>query len=346
MSFPIMFTGDMPQQIQNPGNKTHNAEFGCRSCFVPDTDRGNLQLDILSAGRYQAPIKKLYDQAMTPPTKTARAVILQKYGPTAEGPYFRECYPMMNPQRANPNDPFHAELGLCKYFSEALLEGILSPSGILAYRDACNDVEVPHRWGQPQNPVSHKGSMVFSEHGRMAIMNPFVLMYLFANKASRHSKETKPYQKDGIPDRIKQEFGREVGEFKAHIQILRTSFILAKTVYLTLKRSLNREEQNELHSTIVGVCFRCFLDPQFNDTYHLPDADFVAYVLQVNYQYEGGVSKLRRCPQHLPRSPLRARYTELRNHLQCNNHDGGTKAQGIQTTCHPHQHTRKRFPAS
>lgn len=332
VSFPIMFTGDMPQQNQNSGNKTHNAEFGCRSCFVSDVNRGNLQLDILSTGRYQAPIKRLYNQAMVLPTRTARTVILQKYGLTAEGPYFAECYPMLDPQRANPNDPFHAELRLCKYFSEALLDGILSPSGILAYREAWNDVEVPHRWGQPQNPVSHKGSMVFSEHGRMAIMNPFVLMHLFTNKASRHSRETKKYLKAGVEERVKQSFGREVGELSARLQILRTSYILAKTVHLALKRSLNREEQAMFHSTVIAVRLSPYTRPEVTsifDAYQILDADSIAYVFQVNYRDEGWVSKVRRRPQHPFGPPLRARCTEFRHHVQRSNHDGGAEAQDI-----------------
>ncbi|KAI5839144.1 hypothetical protein DFP73DRAFT_460823, partial [Morchella snyderi] len=174
-AFPLLFIGDMPQQNQNSGCKTHNAEFGCRSCFVPDTQRGNLTLDISSTGRYKAQVELIYQQSLQLRTKTAKLVIWKKYGLSPEGPFFSRCFPMMDTQRACPNDPMHAELRFSKYFAEALLEGILSPTGILAYREAWNIVEVPYGWGQPQNPLSHKGSMVFSEHGRMPIMNPFVL---------------------------------------------------------------------------------------------------------------------------------------------------------------------------
>lgn len=38
-AFPLLFTGDMPQQNQNSGSKTLNAEFGCRSCFATDLQR-------------------------------------------------------------------------------------------------------------------------------------------------------------------------------------------------------------------------------------------------------------------------------------------------------------------
>lgn len=254
-AFPLLFTGDMPQQNQNSGNKTHNAEYGCRYCFVHDSSRGNLLLDVHETGRYQAPSKLMYKKAMSIGTKGGRAAALQKIGLTAEGPYFTKCYPMLDPQRSNPNDPMHAELRLCKYFSDALIEGMLSPSGILAYREAWNDVEVPYGWGQPQNPVSHKGSMVFSEHGRMAIMNPFVLMHLFTNEHSKHSIQTKTYLKAGIEARTRATFCQELDtQHEAKLCILKTSYALAKTVHMTLKKSLTIEEQRNLHLAVYQVC--------------------------------------------------------------------------------------------
>lgn len=253
-AFPLLFTGDMPQQNMNSGNKSHNAEFGCRSCFVPDIQRGNLYLDTRLTGRYRAPTERLFEYAASLRTKTARMALQQKYGLTTEGPYFTKCYPMLDPQRANPNDPLHAELRLCKYYSEALLEGILSPAGISAYREAWNKVEVPYRWGQPQNPVSHKGSMVFSEHGQMAVMNPFVLMHLFTNRESPAFNGQKSYTKTGAEARLKASFGTpEVLSREPHLQILRTAFLLSKTVHLTLKRSLNPRERGEFAIMIKEV---------------------------------------------------------------------------------------------
>lgn len=251
-AFPLLFTGDMPQQNQNYGNKTHNAEFGCRSCFVPDIQRGNLFLDVFASARYRAPTRKLFDNIASLRTKAARAAAQQKYGLTPEGPYFSMCYPMLDPQRANPNDPLHAELRLCKYFSEALLEGILSPSGILAYRTAWNSINVPYRWGQPQNPVSHKGSMVFSEHGQMAIMNPFVLLHLFT---TQDAKSRKSYLKASAEGRLKTSFDDGVVGREPSHQVLRTGFMLAKTVYLTLKRSLTQREKAEFDVTIIEVIY-------------------------------------------------------------------------------------------
>lgn len=290
-AFPLLFTGDMPQQNQNSGNKTHNAEFGCRSCLVPESKRGELQqLDIMATGRFKAPTKRLFEFASSLRTKTAPNALLQKYGLTAEGPYFLKCYPMLDPQRSNPNDSLHAELRLCKYYSEALLEGILSPTGITAYRDAWNDVEVPYRWGQPQNPVNHKGSMVFSEHGQMAVMNPFVLMHMLSNRnrpAERSGTSTKTYLKATVEGRIKKSYGSWPGLplREPRLQILRTAYLLSKTVHLTLKRRPTVQESTQLLPTIKEVTSL----PSFVSTVfcvlglskiHL-DANYASYVLRL-----------------------------------------------------------------
>lgn len=249
-TFPIMFTGDMPQQNQNSGNKTHNAQFGCRSCFIPNFQRGNLMFDTVASGRYRAPVKRLYDEAMALVSRSARTDTLRKYGLTADGPYFARCYPMLDPQRANPNDPMHAELRLSKYFAETLVDGILSPTGILAYRAVWDYVDVPFGWGQPQNPVNHKGSMVFSEHGQIAIMHPFVLLHMLTDCESYFSREEKSHFKAAVESRMIQAFGT-LGA--ARMNIIRTAFLMAKTIHLTLKRSLTTAEQREFHSTAIEV---------------------------------------------------------------------------------------------
>ncbi|KAI5837765.1 hypothetical protein DFP73DRAFT_600775 [Morchella snyderi] len=158
-------------------------------------------------------------------TKGRGAAALQKIGLTAEGPYFTKCYSMLDPQRSNPNDPMHAEIRLRKYFSDALIEGMLSPSWILAYREA--------------------------DHGRMAIMNPFVLVHLFTNQHSKHSIQTKTYLKAGIDARTRTTFYQELdAQQEAKSCILRTSYALVMTVYMTLKKSLTIEEQRNLHLAV------------------------------------------------------------------------------------------------
>ncbi|KAI5839645.1 hypothetical protein DFP73DRAFT_598240 [Morchella snyderi] len=259
-AFPLLFTGDMPQQNQNSGNKTHQAEFGCRSCMVIDKDRGNLNVEIVGTGRYMAPTQRFYLHALDLKTKKARDAALQSRGLTLEGPYFKKCYRMLDPQRANPNDCMHAELRLAKYLEEALLDGILSPAGISAYREAWNDVEMPYKWGQPQNPVKHKGSMVFNEHGRVAIVNPFVLMHMFTNDRWKHTSSISQrerdklrisYVKKGVYTRLEQTFEHEtISGMNPKLQFIRVAYALAKTINLTLKETLTSTDRSNFSNVV------------------------------------------------------------------------------------------------
>lgn len=77
--------------------------------------------------------------------------------------------------------------------------------------------------------------MVFSGHGQMAIMNPFVLMHLFATEGA---KPQKCYLKAGAEGSLKTSFENGVVWRTPCHQVLRTGFMLAKTVHLILKCSL------------------------------------------------------------------------------------------------------------
>lgn len=234
---------------------------------MPEGERHNLEYNVVDSGRYRQHIQFLYRGAINLRTKAGRDKSLQKLGLSAGGPYFDNCYTMMDPQRATPNDPMHAELRLCKYFAEALLEGILSTEGVKAYRAAWDAVEVPYKWGQPQNPVSHKGSMVFAEHGKVATINPFVLMHMFSNNdwAYHQTTTTQPrdltrirdsYIKKGVDSRLKREFPDEIKEWPnsgCAGGIVKAAWSLARCVCLALQENLSVVERAEFKDVVVSV---------------------------------------------------------------------------------------------
>lgn len=271
-AFPLQLTGDMPQQNQNSGAKTHKAEFGCRSCFIPDSMWKELGFNTIDCGRYLQHVLYLRKHAAALTTKAAQAKAYQQQGLNPAGPYFGGCYTMMDPQRGTPNDPMHAEIRLCKYFSEALLEGILSTDGIKAYRAAWSVIQVPYRWGQPQNPVNHKGSMQFNEIGRVAIINPFVLMHMFTNDNWDHHGEyshgnlpqvRNSYIKKAVAIRLEKEFGpevlaafgiQEIGIRERGIAgLVATAWALARSTTLALQETINLSERAKFKFTIVMV---------------------------------------------------------------------------------------------
>ncbi|KAI5839754.1 hypothetical protein DFP73DRAFT_529914 [Morchella snyderi] len=258
-AFPLVLNGDMPQQNQNSGAKTHKAIYGCRSCFVSESQRRELNYNIHHYGRYMQHVRFIWQGALASSTKQKRDTALRRAGLTESGPFFSECYTMMDPQRGTPNDPMHAELRLCKYFEEALLEGILSNNGVKAYLAAWNIVQVPYGWGQPQNPVTHKGSMVFNEHGRISIINPFVLMHMFTNDDwAYHSdpatieEERSSYIKGVARTRLIVEFGEM---FTA--EIVKTAWLLARCVTLSLQEVISTRERSEFKAVVIEKLFAC-----------------------------------------------------------------------------------------
>ena len=48
----MTYIGDMPQQQANSGNKSQRATRGCRFCYITEDERGNLDYDIITNGRF------------------------------------------------------------------------------------------------------------------------------------------------------------------------------------------------------------------------------------------------------------------------------------------------------
>lgn len=254
-AFPIAFNGDMPQQNLNSGCKTHNVYKGCRYCFITDNEKGNLMENVVDTGRYREPVRRLRAQALAQRTKDGRDKQLKGHGLTLEGAYFENCYPHMDPQRCHPNDAFHAEIRLEKYYQEALIECYLTTAGAAAYREVWNKIEAPKGWGQPQNPVSHKGSMVFSEYGRLAIMNPLVILKLYENMGATNGQLPKrqwiwkPEQIEILGSKLGFE---EMMGFPPEHQVLRIAYLHARCIYYTMRETLTAEERDNMVFTILA----------------------------------------------------------------------------------------------
>jgi hypothetical protein len=91
--------------------------------------------------------------------------------------------------------------------------------------------------GRPQNPVGHKGSMQFSENGRLALLNPFALMILF----KRHQGDDDDHSDYFIRGRV-QEIQQAYDNGDPVEAILETAFAMAQVIHLTIKPELSSEE--------------------------------------------------------------------------------------------------------
>jgi hypothetical protein len=106
-----------------------------------------------------------------------------------------------------------------------------------------------YRRGQPQNPISHSGSMVFSEHGRLALLNPFVLMKMFGIQGRDRSLPITKAQSGHVPHFIKpncaaslkREFAYVANQVHPLTQIVRVAYNIAKLIYHIHQRTINKD---------------------------------------------------------------------------------------------------------
>ena len=57
-----MVTADLPQGNDMAGIKRHNAEYGCRTCKVPQSQLSDVDFDIFQNGRYHHLTNKIFDE--------------------------------------------------------------------------------------------------------------------------------------------------------------------------------------------------------------------------------------------------------------------------------------------
>lgn len=86
--------------------------------------------------------------------------------------------------------------------------------------------------------------MVFSEHGRIGLLNPFILLMMFS---SVHSEDTTKFIKRGNLDLFKKQFGSTV---TVPDLIIGTAFMIAQIIYLTMKPALTDMESHQFPSLI------------------------------------------------------------------------------------------------
>lgn len=244
--FCIAHHGDMPQQNKLAGVKSHKAEYGCRGCLVQGSNFGDLSVDVKRMGRYRAPYEHMQETMKALPTKSARDAFAQKHGLSKDGPIFQACHPYLDFIRCTPHNPLHAECRISKYFQICLIEGFGS-HGDLAYRLGWEQMELPYQWGRPQNPLTHKGSMNFSEHARIACLNPFILLRVF----NAPGNLLRPTVEKNLGDLLNTE--DEVPDKRRRIydNIIFAAYKLATSNFLAFKKELTSNERTMLTQNVL-----------------------------------------------------------------------------------------------
>jgi hypothetical protein len=174
--FVLAYTGDMPQQAANGGFLSHRGIIGCRSCYCPQTKRGDLDYDVVLNGRYHYETLRKRQEGNELPTATEQKDFWRENGLLPKPSPLESLTPALDLILGRPYDIPHSEWkGLGGILHDLLFECILTPRGQSAYQLAFQHFVGPVGWPHIQSPSTHRGSWSLSEVSRAMILTPLTL---------------------------------------------------------------------------------------------------------------------------------------------------------------------------
>jgi hypothetical protein len=174
--FVMAFSGDMPQQAANGGFLSHNAEFGCRTCYCPSNEKGDLQYDVVFNGRYHHETHQKRNKGNAIAEVTRRNKYWTSKGLLPNTSPLEQLTPALDLILAQTYDTPHSEWkGLGKILHRLLNKSILTSSGLSRYVSAFQRFVTPVDWPHIQSPETHLKSWSMSECGRALILAPLIL---------------------------------------------------------------------------------------------------------------------------------------------------------------------------
>ncbi|KAI5776169.1 hypothetical protein EDC01DRAFT_637031 [Geopyxis carbonaria] len=217
---PIAVLGDMPQQNSNAGCKGPTADCPCRFCLVKQELLHDQTFDISQHGRYQQSMVQTRLNIKTIRSSNDREKAYRMVGLLDRIPTFSHCFPLLDPYCGFPIDPFHCELRLASYTHACLIETMLNTAGKLQYQRIWETCALPYGWSVPQNPISHKGSYTFAENGRLAVLQPLILLNMFLS-----DPDGDQFLLPAAHATLTEEFGNAVNG------LLETTYCAAKSIH-------------------------------------------------------------------------------------------------------------------
>jgi hypothetical protein len=174
--FIMAITGDMPQQASNSGALSHQAEIGCRTCYCPKGQRGNLKYDVISNGRYHfdTSLKRLKGNSIAGRSEKMR--FWAQVGLQPDPSPLDHFAPYLDIVLSRTYDIPHSEWkGLGRLLQKLLVDAILTRHGREQYLEAFQNFTPPVGWPRIQSPQRHIGSWSLSENARAIILTPLIL---------------------------------------------------------------------------------------------------------------------------------------------------------------------------
>ena len=244
-SFPFMYIGDMPQQQENAGFKSQNANLGCRFCYIVNTERGQLDYDLVQNGRFHHQAKSMRKEMHSLRTKQERETYATKWGIDTEDPCLVAISPALDIVLSRPGDPAHSEYsGMTKQLHLLLIETILTTAAGKLYNKQLRQWPFPPGYARLQSPVHHLKSYSLAEHARWSIIIPTLLrMWL-------RKEHIQPLFMHKLKAVLKSPLDTRGADNNAVDTIVRCFAALARSNSVLMADKLTRQERTNLTFTI------------------------------------------------------------------------------------------------
>lgn len=187
--------------MENCGFLGPRATHSCRSCFVADLEKSNLDYNILKNGRFHHKAYRMRKHVSTLRTMREKAEYCRNNGLDLDSPPLLALSPALDLILTRPSDPAHSEYaGVSKQLHALLINVILTKAGTQRYGIELRKFPFPPGWSRLQSPVHHLGSHGLSEHARWSIIAPNLLR-LWLKASNIHPEYMK-----GLPIVFEKEF--------------------------------------------------------------------------------------------------------------------------------------------
>ena len=159
----LAMIGDLPQQADNSGLLRHSAQYGCRFCFCPKEERGNLEYPSTENGRFHWDTVEARDQGQRLRGAEQTRFFIERGMRPEESPY-TALNPSLDLIQSRPLDVPHSEWrGLGRVLQALLIQEVLTKTGAFAYLQAFQKFPFRHNWPRIQSPLLYIWSWSLSE---------------------------------------------------------------------------------------------------------------------------------------------------------------------------------------
>jgi hypothetical protein len=169
-----MSTADLPQGNDMAGVKRHNAEYGCRTCKVSQSQLSDADFDIFQNSRYHHLTNRIFDEIEAASNNTTKKNIAQKHGLCLNPNILDDLARDRHLQ--TPQDPFHCLAGLARRLFDHLFNHELERPGLDTLHSTWITFEIPRNWKRIQSPITHLDSYWMSDSLRLVMIMPFILL--------------------------------------------------------------------------------------------------------------------------------------------------------------------------